>query len=631
MFEGAGYSPTEISISPQSTSEISLDKTPVSKPSSQLSVEIIENSFEKIKPYGAEFAASFYENLFLAYPEAQPLFAQTEMSKQQQKLLNSLVLVVENLRHPEALAEVLKSLGARHVNYGALKQHYPLVGEALLTTLEQYLGDNWNIEVKNAWVFAYEQIVELMFEGAGYSPTEISISPQSTSEISLDKTPVSKPSSQLSVEIIENSFEKIKPYGAEFAASFYENLFLAYPEAQPLFAQTEMSKQQQKLLNSLVLVVENLRHPEALAEVLKSLGARHVNYGALKQHYPLVGETLLTTLEQYLGDDWNLEVSKAWVYAIGQITRLMFEGAGYINTTKPAAETAKKTQSESQEKSVSNETPKQKARPPVQQVKQQTKNEYSQAEATVKLQKLLAKIVNLFWGSPKWLVVIIVVILTVTIINIVDEDSFLGKTLDSIDAISVIVVVVLFIKETPDRKKQFHYQAWSIIDAAKGIKDSQARFMAIQDLNEDNISLRSLEAPGAYLANINLKNAHLNEANLSKANLENSNLKRANLSYANLSLDKLPNSNLSYANLSFTNLTNANLSNSKLNYANLVCADLSNTNLSGANLTGANLSGANLKETYLVGANLKDAKVSVYELYNAYLKDAIMPDSSKHE
>ena len=349
--EEAEIIPPKININ----SEIGITKSQVDSP-----IEIIENSFEKIKLYGKEFAASFYENLFITYPEAKPLFANTEMSNQQKKLLNSLVLVVENLRHPEALAEVLRNLGARHINYGTLPQHYPLVGEALLTTLEQYLGDEWNIEVKNAWVFAYEQIVQLMFEGAGYSPTEISTSPQSTSEINLDKTSVSKPSSQLQVEIIENSFEKIKPYGEEFAASFYENLFMADPEAKPLFANTEMSNQQKKLLNFLVLVVESLRHPEALAEVLRNLGARHINYGTLKQHYPLVGKTLLRTLKQYLKDDWTPEVSKAWVYAIGQITRLMFEGAGYINTTKPVRETAPKPKSESPEKSVSDKTTQQK-------------------------------------------------------------------------------------------------------------------------------------------------------------------------------------------------------------------------------------------------------------------------------
>ncbi|NEQ84039.1 MAG: flavohemoprotein, partial [Moorea sp. SIO2I5] len=37
-----------------------------------LQVELLEESFEKIKPSATEFVASFYENLFTDYPAAQP-------------------------------------------------------------------------------------------------------------------------------------------------------------------------------------------------------------------------------------------------------------------------------------------------------------------------------------------------------------------------------------------------------------------------------------------------------------------------------------------------------------------------------------------------------------------------------
>ncbi|NET44301.1 MAG: globin [Okeania sp. SIO2B3] len=650
MLQGANYPPekersptdetTETETKTQENPHIKNTETEVqATPTPTSPIELIERSFEKIKPRGAEFATSFYENLFAAYPEAKPLFANTDIQQQEKKLLNSLVLVVESLRHPEVLAQVLRALGARHINYGTLPQHYPLVGEALLKTLEQYLQQDWNLEVKNAWVFAYEQIVQLMFEGAGYSPetsnTEVETTSPPKIEINLEKAPVSKPSSKLQVEVIENSFEKIKSRGAEFAASFYENLFAAYPEAKPLFANTDMENQQKKLLNSLVLVVESLRNPEALAEVLRALGARHVNYGTLKQHYPLVEKTILKTLKQYLQEDWTPEVKKAWVYALGQITRFMFEGAGYIKTPTPppkqVEETTTKPTSEQEKKSLSPPTTRQKITTKTKQKKELSDKEYSTEEAIAKLKKLLTQIINIFWELPKIYVVIIAVIVAIIVVNLVGEDSIFAKTLASADTISLIVAIILFVKEIPDRKKEFHYQAWSVIDAAKGIKDSQARFMAIQDLNKDNVSLRTLQAPGAYLASIDLKKANLNEANLSEACLDNANLKQANLSYANLANAKLSSSNLIDTNLSFSNLSNANLSSANLSNANLVCADLSNANMSGVNLSGATLSGAKIIETYLVGANLKDAKVSVAELSNAYLKDAIMPDGSKHK
>ncbi len=96
-----------------------------------LSFELIEQSFQKVKPKAQEFASSFYRNLFVANPELKPLFANTNMEEQKEKLMNSLVLVVLNIRYPKNLKDALQGLGARHVEYGTLPEHYPMVGNAL--------------------------------------------------------------------------------------------------------------------------------------------------------------------------------------------------------------------------------------------------------------------------------------------------------------------------------------------------------------------------------------------------------------------------------------------------------------------------------------------------------------------
>ncbi len=144
MLDGADYSPAEIALPTPADAEVEVE--------AGLPVELLEKSFEVIKPKADEFVNSFYENLFTANPEAKPLFDTTNMVEQKKKLLNSLVLVVENLRNPDVLENSLRGLGARHVKYGALPEHYPLVGSALLTTFEQYLKEQWTPDVKQAWV-----------------------------------------------------------------------------------------------------------------------------------------------------------------------------------------------------------------------------------------------------------------------------------------------------------------------------------------------------------------------------------------------------------------------------------------------------------------------------------------------
>jgi hemoglobin-like flavoprotein len=133
----------------------------------------------------------------------------------------------------------------------------------------------------------------------------------------------------LNATVLSQSFECIKPDAIEFAACFYTNLFVDYPQLQPLFANTNMTEQEKKLLSAIVLVIENLRQPDLLTNPLRGLGARHVKYGVLPEHYPMVGKTLLKTFSSYLKADWTLEVEQAWTDAYAAIASLMLEGAEY--------------------------------------------------------------------------------------------------------------------------------------------------------------------------------------------------------------------------------------------------------------------------------------------------------------
>jgi nitric oxide dioxygenase len=131
-----------------------------------LNVSVLEQSFNLVEPKAKEFADSFYDTLFTDCPESRPLFANTDMEKQKQKLIMSLVYVVTNLRYPEILKQTLKDLGAKHVTHGAVREQYPIVGDALLKTLKSYLGTSWTGEVEQAWNDAYQEIAALMIEGA---------------------------------------------------------------------------------------------------------------------------------------------------------------------------------------------------------------------------------------------------------------------------------------------------------------------------------------------------------------------------------------------------------------------------------------------------------------------------------
>ncbi|MEM7062468.1 MAG: globin family protein [Cyanobacteria bacterium P01_B01_bin.77] len=133
-----------------------------------LNTELLTTSFELLKARKIEFSDCFYRTLFTDYPQVKPLFAHVDMIEQPKKLFASLVVVVGNLTNPDALMPALKGLGTRHVDYGVLPSHYPMVGGALLKAMAEILKEDWTEEVLEAWTEAYTAITKIMLDGLDY-------------------------------------------------------------------------------------------------------------------------------------------------------------------------------------------------------------------------------------------------------------------------------------------------------------------------------------------------------------------------------------------------------------------------------------------------------------------------------
>jgi len=126
-------------------------------------VELVQNTFERVRPAAAQTAAAFYARLFELDPSLRPLF-KAGMEDQGQKLMTTLALAVAGLKNLEELVPALQMLGKRHVDYGVKDEHYPTVGRALLETLERGLGDAFDGETKSAWADAYALMAGVMQE-----------------------------------------------------------------------------------------------------------------------------------------------------------------------------------------------------------------------------------------------------------------------------------------------------------------------------------------------------------------------------------------------------------------------------------------------------------------------------------
>ncbi|MEP6726299.1 MAG: globin domain-containing protein [Bacteroidota bacterium] len=109
----------------------------------------------------------FYSKLFTDEPAVKRLF-KAPITAQYKKLIDMISVIVGRLQEIESITDGIREMGIRHAGYGVKPQHYKSVGDALLWTLEQGLGQDWNQEVQEAWIACYQWLADTMIEASGY-------------------------------------------------------------------------------------------------------------------------------------------------------------------------------------------------------------------------------------------------------------------------------------------------------------------------------------------------------------------------------------------------------------------------------------------------------------------------------
>jgi nitric oxide dioxygenase len=126
---------------------------------------LVQQSFAKVASISDQAATMFYERLFQIAPQVRSMFP-TDLTEQRKKLMATLAVVVNGLTNLESVLPAASALAKRHVAYGAKVEHYPVVGSALLWTLEKGLGEAWTPDVAGAWTAAFTTLSGFMIEQA---------------------------------------------------------------------------------------------------------------------------------------------------------------------------------------------------------------------------------------------------------------------------------------------------------------------------------------------------------------------------------------------------------------------------------------------------------------------------------
>lgn len=121
----------------------------------------VQRTFEMLVPIADTAVKLFYDRMFALDPSLRAMFP-TDMTRQRQKLIDTLATAVRGLETPDEFISMLQELGERHVEYGVKPEHYRTMNQALIWMLNQGLGKNFNDEMREAWMELYLKIANAM-------------------------------------------------------------------------------------------------------------------------------------------------------------------------------------------------------------------------------------------------------------------------------------------------------------------------------------------------------------------------------------------------------------------------------------------------------------------------------------
>ncbi|MFV5700133.1 NO-inducible flavohemoprotein [Flavobacterium sp. ZT3R17] len=126
--------------------------------------ELIKATVPILKTNGNDLITYFYQRMLSNNPELKNIFnmANQASGKQQKALSGAVLAYAENIENPTVLINTLKSIGNKHVSLNIQPEQYDIVGNHLIGSIKEVLGDLATIELIDAWTCAYNELAQIM-------------------------------------------------------------------------------------------------------------------------------------------------------------------------------------------------------------------------------------------------------------------------------------------------------------------------------------------------------------------------------------------------------------------------------------------------------------------------------------
>lgn len=131
---------------------------------SQQTIDIVKSTAPILNEHGETLTKHFYKRMFSHNPEVAPFFnpANQAGGTQQRALAAAICAYAANIDNLEVLGGAVELIAHKHASLMIKPEHYPIVGENLLASIREVLGEGATDDVINAWGEAYGFLADIL-------------------------------------------------------------------------------------------------------------------------------------------------------------------------------------------------------------------------------------------------------------------------------------------------------------------------------------------------------------------------------------------------------------------------------------------------------------------------------------
>jgi len=126
--------------------------------------QLIKATIPILREHGVLLTSHFYKRMFTHNPELKNIFnmGNQQNNKQQTALAMAVLAYAENIDNPAVLMPAVDRMGQKHTSLDIRPEHYAIVGNHLIASISEVLGDGATPEILDAWTVAYNQLAAIM-------------------------------------------------------------------------------------------------------------------------------------------------------------------------------------------------------------------------------------------------------------------------------------------------------------------------------------------------------------------------------------------------------------------------------------------------------------------------------------